>query len=316
MQCSSVTDSTSTTRACCSCSDSTLCPFSLDDDLLKTSDPFGYCGVAATNVGCPRDDTTCRALAAGCGVSLYDVNDRDGDEHCDEWDVREGSCNACRQPAWCDDVDADDWIDRYHGTDYIWARGNIGRGTRQCKYKSEQKATWMSAMRARYEKRRRDGYDQVWLWNEVNFYSDPEDDLKHILWARLIGFVVFRNIARDEDLGHVRNLVAHLSTLPGGRDVPIFAMNVQGNDGIESTDLDSEWWEPTRRVDLTAPPFNLELVLPFPPPPSPPPKPPTSPPSYCQNWCERNAKPWSHKCALFKGCVACPACLPANASAG
>ena len=295
----------------------TLCPIWLDEDTSKKTDPFGYCGMTAKDLTCHRNDSTCRALGAGCGVSLYDVTGRDDSGHCDEKDIREGRCTACQQLAWCDDsLTAEEWMDSYYGSDFIRARGNIGRGTRQCKFKGAQKESWLAAMRARYETRRRNGDDGAWQWNEVNFYTDPEDDLKHILWKNLIGFVVFRNLDRDEGNEEfedsyprrVQKLAAHLRALPGGKDVPIFAMSVQQMHGTW-TNVEPEWWEPTRSIDLTAPPFNLEHVPPLefaPPPLTSPPATPS--PEICRHWCHENTKSWSHKCAHFVHCAVCVPC--------
>ena len=110
VQCMSTTDSFTSTRVCCMCSDQNNCPyrnFWLDQ-----------------NVYCDEPCTTqrCKQLAAGCSASLFDLsgqaNGGDGSwrvgqraqtdwmtDSCSQWDISSGNCDVCREPYWCSHQD-------------------------------------------------------------------------------------------------------------------------------------------------------------------------------------------------------------------
>ena len=63
----------------------------------------GYCAAAIAKAGfC---DDTCKALEAGCGISVAQAtNKRDwGGQACDSDEVMDGECELCTQPLWCYD---------------------------------------------------------------------------------------------------------------------------------------------------------------------------------------------------------------------
>lgn len=138
VQCTSVSDSCSTTRACCACSESFFCPFKVEDGWSDS----GYCH-APCNAGDAEGQTKCKQLAAGCGVSVFDATTNWGWDRCSERQVLDGDCDLCEEPLWCDDPSdfgfagsvngPEDWLDQFY-------RKDMGRavGSRQCKFKNSQ----------------------------------------------------------------------------------------------------------------------------------------------------------------------------------
>jgi len=241
VQCASVTDSCTSTRACCACSDPTLCPFTN----FETTNS-GYC-----DDPCKEDDSTCKQLAAGCGVSVFDASQNWGSQQCSQESIKTGECELCKIPMWCDnpafDVnDADDWMRLFHDKD-----GGRAAGSRQCKWRNTQKHQFVETMRARYSKRKYDVFDHVNLWNEVNFYVGPGDaSLKHVLWRNLIGLMFVRTYGDVDDLRNIRKLRTHFRSL--GAEIPMFVVDAEG---LGET---IDWWYPNEKVNLRAAPYNLE----------------------------------------------------------
>jgi len=261
VQCAAVTDSSTTTRACCACSDPFLCPFH-----NFPRDDAGYCGTP-----CQPYDTNCKRLAAGCGASVFDVSHNWGTQRCNEHQIRSGQCDLCKQPLWCDDPgnsfgfgggvkEGADWMRLFNKED-----GGKAVGSRQCKWKSSQKQTFIDTMRLRYASRmQQGGFDFCNLWNEVNFYVGPGDGgLKHKLWKNLIGLLYIRTSGDVDDWNRMHELQRHFAGL--GVVLPMFAINGEGlvkkSDGGPPVEV-TEWWDPNIQVDILSPPYNLELVQP------------------------------------------------------
>jgi hypothetical protein len=126
-QCMAVTDSFTTTRVCCTCSDVNHCPF----NHFVPESALTECNDAHTN-NC--SSALCRQLAAGCGPSLYDLagaanggwghtNTDWGSGACDADALRHGRCDACHRPYWCDDEDDGSADVADHGLDSVTIRG-------------------------------------------------------------------------------------------------------------------------------------------------------------------------------------------------
>lgn len=88
VQCMATTDSSTSTRACCACGEERFCPF----DNFQ-SDNNGYCHDCTHSA-------TCRQLAAGCGISVFDVSTGWGDQQCSREEIAEGKCALCTRPLW------------------------------------------------------------------------------------------------------------------------------------------------------------------------------------------------------------------------
>ena len=276
VQCMSVTDCMTSTRACCSCSDPWYCPWPGYTEL--GFDPGGYCSFDAPGGKCMDD--TCKALAAGCGVSLYDLGNQAnglgggqwgrpgntdwGDQACNQQDVQSGNCGVCRSPMWCDDENTtlgnwgsirtpQEWIDEFFDRD-----GGEYFGVRQCRYKGSQHDLFLRTMERRFEERHKLPFD--WLgrqhdhannWNEVNMYVDKDDPrLAEVVYRNLLGIVYVRPPygewpkQRDE----VRWLRAHWRSI--GVQVPIFAMDAEELEKVQK-------WTPGSLVDLLDPAYNF-----------------------------------------------------------
>jgi len=260
-QCAAVTDSSSTTRACCACSDPALCPF-----WNYPRDDAGYCGTP-----CDEDDDNCKKLAAGCGASVFDVSTNWGAQRCDEQMIRSGHCDLCKQPLWCDDPGnpfgfgsaikgPEEWMHMFNKQD-----GGKAVGSRQCRWKSSQKQTFIDTMRTRYVARGElHGFDFCNLWNEVNFYVGPGDGgVKHKFWNNLMGLLYVRTSGDENDWNRMHQLHHHFAGL--GVSVPMFAINGEGlvkeSDGGPPVEV-LEWWDPNMPVDILSPPYNFERVMP------------------------------------------------------
>ena len=279
VQCMSVTDSFTSARACCTCNDRQNCPFQTFT-WWGFEDP-GYCEMSADS--CTSD--VCKQLAAGCGVNLFDIagqanvawawqEDRVGregstdwlDQSCTENEVASGMCPLCTVPMWCDDPDSsigfkssirtpEDWIDEFFDRD-----GGPAYGARQCKYKPDQRKTFVDTMNLRFTRRSQlpidfygRHYDHANTWNEVNMYVDPDQAaLAQLLWDNLIGLVFVRTAGDDDELSAMRNLAAHWREL--GRDVPMFAMDAEELETVTK-------WQPGKTVNLLTPEYNLHQIF-------------------------------------------------------
>ena len=263
VQCMSVTDSFTSARVCCTCSDRWNCPWNVDYNERV------YCDEPCTT-------QTCRQLSAGCGISLFDMagaanggwrvgrrGQTDwGDERCDQASVEAGTCNLCKEPVWCDDssdfgfngsiATPEDWMTEFFDND-----GGRAYGSRQCKWKPSQKSQFVDTIKLRFTRR----VDTPWPdqdhanpWNEVNFYVDDEGRLEQAMWDSLVGLVYVRTAGNEYELTKMRELAAHWQTL--GYDVPMFAMNAEDVDG--SID---DWHPDELPIDLLQPPFSLEQIF-------------------------------------------------------
>lgn len=286
VQCLAVTDSSSSTRACCACADPNFCPF----DNFPQRDS-GYC--RAEPSGCIEGSAgeRCRQLAAGCGVSVYDASGHANqfdpfmganvgmpsgvswrEQQCSREQISSGQCGLCTRPLWCNDEQDDrdgfgfasapifgvrtpeQWLRLFYDRD-----GGRAMGSRQCKWKRSQKASWLQTIIARNKRRAAHPidkwghhYDHAQTWNEVNFYVGQGDDgLAIDLWHALQGLLYVRNAGNDADLENLRRLRAHLKAL--GRDVPLFAVNAEAVETVR-------WWRSDVMVDLTQSPYNLEVL--------------------------------------------------------
>jgi len=281
VQCMSVSDSFTSSRACCNCQDGNWCPYGrwwhVPDDVY-CNDNRGD----STNVSCTSD--TCRQLAAGCGVSLYDIsgqaNGGNGDwfigrwgntdwsEHgCDPQEIADGRCEVCTQPYWCDDdgdkstrfglkgtiTTPEQWMEEFFDRD-----GGPALGARQCKWKNSQTRAFVDTIRARIQRRptlQDPNNDHANPWNEVNMYVDPEGVLAQKLFDNLLGLMYVRTYGNDYEYNKMQELAAHWRDL--GHDVPMFAM------GAEDCDIFSiRAWDPNQAVNLTLPPYSLAQVAP------------------------------------------------------
>ena len=149
MQCLSTADSSSSTRACCTCNEQRFCPFR-NGGMLRGKQDAGYCGVP-----CGYNDANCKALAAGCGVSVVDASQNWGGQQF-EWDIAHGQCNLCREPLWCNAEGSssfgfngavqgdDDWWEMFGTSD-----GGLFKGSRQCKWKPSQQQEFIGSIRRR-----------------------------------------------------------------------------------------------------------------------------------------------------------------------
>lgn len=284
-----MSDSFTSTRVCCTCSDPWHCPF---NDF--STDESVYCDAEC-------DSAECRQLAAGCGASLYAIagqvhapgaeggvgggfgaDDGDGMHACDRDQVEGGACAMCRAPYWCDADGAgassggvnstafggaagyydrvhtpSQWVDAFVGRD-----GGDVRGVRQCKWQPSQKATFLRTIRARYAHheasahgRWRSTWEAANSWNEVNMYIDPRNGtLARTLWDNLLGLVYIRSAGNAYELTKLRELAAHWRQL--GRDVPMFAMDAEPLSGS------LEYWNSKHPpVDLESPPYSLVQIF-------------------------------------------------------
>lgn len=278
VQCMAVSDCFTSTRVCCTCSDLMNCPyngFGQNYDL--------YCDEPCT-------DETCMQLAAGCGVSLFDLagkaNGGDGSHrigrsgqtqwnghHCSKHQVASGSCGMCEQPYWCDDqsdathaafgpdagriTTAVAWADEFYNRD-----GGTAYGARQCRWKRSQKDTFVASIRERYRRRKRDGlnqhsdnHDHMNQWNEVNMYVDTNGQLAHTLWDSLLGLVFVRTAGNEYERQKMRELARHWRRL--GHEIPTFEMSAEPVNG------DILHWREDERVDLLQPPYSLVELPPL-----------------------------------------------------
>ena len=271
VQCLSVTDSSSSTRACCACADPNLCPFRH----FEQADS-GYCGAP-----CGDHDNTCKQLAAGCGASVWDIAGRSneggrvalglrswdewGDQECSQEEISQGDCDLCKRPLWCESY-RDDWniSTPQQWMDAFWQRdaGNA-LGARQCKWKPSQRDMFIATSRLRHTERLKlplewgytDGthFDYANTWNEVSIYAHPGDNRqKRLMFRNLIGILYLRTSGNDADLRNVRALHQHWKQL--GQDVPMFAVSAEPMDEVDS-------WRPNHNVDLRDAPYNLEQIF-------------------------------------------------------
>ena len=271
VQCLSVTDSSSSTRACCACADPNLCPF---NNFEQTDS--GYCGAP-----CGDHDHTCKQLAAGCGASVWDIAGRAneggrvglgmrswdewGDQECSQEEIWGGDCGLCKRPLWCDSY-RDDWniSTAQQWMDAFWQRdGGEAFGGRQCKWKPSQRGMFIATSRLRHTERLKlplewgfsggAHFDYASTWNEVNIYVHPGDNRQQrLMFRNLIGILHLRTSGNDEDLRNVRALHQHWKQL--GQDVPMFAVSAEPMDKVEN-------WGPNENVDLRDAPYNLEQIF-------------------------------------------------------
>jgi len=259
VQCLSVTDKTTLSRACCACGDSAQCPFGPNYEHRKDS---GYCGLP-----CAAGDKKCRQLAVGCGVSVFDATNfmgynTWGPQTCSQEQIASGQCDLCTQPMWCDDPSSSfgwegvirtprDWIDEFLGRDgdkRAW-------GIRQCMWKPSQRDRFvatvaelhMAYQRGRIKARQHN------LWNEVSVYVEAAFGPQQEKFATSIaGFVLFRNLgANRDDLVRYHAMKQHLKSF--GLEVPIFEITVEGEDRIDL-------WKPGVPVNLLDRQYSLKAI--------------------------------------------------------
>ncbi|KAL1507971.1 hypothetical protein AB1Y20_007575 [Prymnesium parvum] len=256
VQCTSTTDSSTTTRSCCTCKEERYCPF---QDVGSRIDS-GYC-----HGPCRPDDNLCRQLAAGCGVSVADAHFNWGEERCSQGEILGGTCDLCRQPLWCDDANGFGFNGSIKGPEEWWDMfgyrdGGFFKGSRQCKWKPSQMKQWIGSMRERYLRIKKHGYnrDEPGLWNEVNIYSDFAS--ASVMMRNLLGLVFIRG-GGDEDPWHssgteldrtrLREIRDHWRTL--GVEVPIFELSLEHWSELKH-------WNTSGTVDLTSKEFNLQYM--------------------------------------------------------
>lgn len=284
VQCMAVADAFTSTRACCSCDDPFHCPF--NGFKYSGINPGGYCAFGSDG-SCVDDN--CRALAAGCGVSLFDLagesnckNDgangfwaicgREGvtdwgNQACSENDVRSGNCDVCRSPMWCDDSETslgnwgsvrtpDEWIEEFWDRD-----GGTHFGVRQCRFKRTQREFFFRTMKQRFVRRQQleldwsDRHnDHANAWNEINMYVDPNtNDLGTHLFNAFLGLIYVRTSGESKQLDTIRSIAAHWRAL--GKDVPIFAVNAEELEQVKI-------WTPGVLVDLLHPVYDFQQLEP------------------------------------------------------
>ena len=210
VQCLAPTDSNAASRSCCACFEPKNCPFQLIDPHNS-----GYC-----QTPCAEQDDTCKLLAAGCGYNLRDLGNFDFVAEyrgCSSSEVRDGSCELCKQPAWCIDSS---WPSPYGGpiSPREWSERftNHGAQLHGCKFKREQKSEFIEASRAHYARRGSECCD----WNKVTMYVGPHDGgLQAALMRSLVGLVDFHG-----DGARLRGIQQHLLRL-GLREVPVFSLH-------------------------------------------------------------------------------------------
>mmetsp|Transcript_17218 Transcript_17218/g.36450 ORF Transcript_17218/g.36450 Transcript_17218/m.36450 type:complete len:553 (-) Transcript_17218:142-1800(-) len=257
VQCLSVTDKTTLSRVCCACGDDSQCPF-FDFPFTLTSE---YC-----QLPCPKDDSVCRQLAAGCGVSVFDAVDalHDavwGPQTCSREEIATGMCDLCMQPMWCHDPSPFGWAGAIESS-IEWMHefaGNDGDaralGIRQCVWKPNQLGKFQESVAALHQAYQAGSIapGEHNLWNEVNVYADPDDHEQQRAFARAIaGFVVFRNLGfGKDDVNKYRQMKQHLATL--GVDVPIYQVTVEAEGSIEL-------WTPGQQVEILQDPYSLEVI--------------------------------------------------------
>ena len=266
MMCAAVTDSSATTRSCCTCYETRFCPFYEGGSLTRTDS--GYC-----NAGhCAANDENCKQLAAGCGVSVWAAWDESQWHTCSEADIATAKSDMCKQPLWCDDgantfgwspgiKDAEAWWREFGyadgrgngitNGDWWWDRQFFG--ARQCMWKRSQKQQFVDTVRKAASVYKVQGYsrDEPGLWNEVNMYYGPDDtETAAVMWRNLIGLVYIRD-GIPIDKTRLFQLRDHFRQL--GREVPIFKLGME-----RWGDLDN--WDLHTNIDLTADPFSLELL--------------------------------------------------------
>ena len=277
VQCMSTTDRFTTSRVCCECSDHWNCPYwnyqKPRSSYCRTTDHHG-CG----------NDTVCKQLAAGCSANLFDIAGQAnggngqgivgrpggtnwGEQSCSEDDVRDGECNLCKQPLWCDDPGSstgykgrintpEAWLDEFFDRD-----GGTQFGVRQCVWKPSQKETFVSSVRGRFTRRAQipldwdhNHPDHAHTWNEVNMYVAPGDesnDLAQRMWNNLLGIVYLRTAGDADEWTMAKRLAARFKSLGG--EVPVFKVN---GEIIEKVN----WWNPVTRVNLLDPEYDFVQV--------------------------------------------------------
>ena len=244
-QCASVVDSNSANRACCACQDQRwynhACPFGN----FPQSDA-GYCETACHN----SSDATCKQLKAGCGVNLWEVR-----FFCNREEILNQECHQCGVPDWCSE-DGNPWTEYYKAqTPRQWLSKFAGQapGIRQCKWKPSQKQTFVEAARLYYSHNQRHPDQSVALENEVNFYvGEGDDGASRALMDSLIGLVIFRTTAVDDDLASLRLLRDKFLQL--GKALPIFALT------NERPGEHGHWNYDVPITNLEQSPYQLELV--------------------------------------------------------
>lgn len=277
VQCMSVTDRFTTSRVCCQCSDPLNCPFY---DFGTPNPP--YCNANEAD-GC-GDDALCKQLAAGCGVSLYDLanqaNGLDGRGHfgrpgntdwgadaCDEGQILRGECGLCKVPLWCDDEQTSPGFKGTINTSTKWVEhffdrdGGAHLGVRQCVWKPSQKQMFVETMNARFKEReklprawdgRRDEHANV--WNEVSMYVKPNDRaLAQLMWDNLLGVVFLRSVGTDDEEADIQELVSKWRDL--GTDVPMFRLTAEDKNHVRLWHVD----EPVDLTDRNT--YNLEDMV-------------------------------------------------------
>lgn len=270
VQCSAVTDSTATSRACCACYDRTVCPWW---GMPETDS--GYCNTVDlgddVGVGCAAGDENCKHLAAACGVSLYDVAGHDGsrlDESdlCSRDEVISGSCDLCTRPVWCFDEAQQardghsawgmsgqirtprDWMDEFAGDDHA----GKSVGARQCMWKRSQRELFIDTMRLHFTEFKNGEFWSKNLWNEVSVYVGPNDGgASQILTRDLVGLLFVRGLGTDWELQQLRRIADHFRTL--GKELPIYTLTTEPENRVNS-------WDPGHPVDLREEPYWLEVL--------------------------------------------------------
>ena len=280
MQCMGVTDSFTSARVCCTCHDHApgQCPWA---DWPQGDET--YCNDGPGVDSCTTD--RCKQLAAGCGVSLFDLTGHAnqgwrvgaqghtswGANTCTRGEVVGGECDACTVPYWCSDDEGDGHdIGGYYGrvrTAEQWINAFFDRdggdqyGSRQCRMKPSQKQLFIDTIRLRYQRRVTDprasqnwDHDHANTWNEVNAFVDGSGELAQALWSNLLGIVYLRTSGENQDLQTIQSLTAHWREL--GVDVPMFRLSA------ESVWGNIEHWDPDHRIDLMDDSYSLEQIDP------------------------------------------------------
>lgn len=264
MQCASTSDSSSTTRACCTCNERRYCPFPNGRRFSRTDN--GYCSGP-----CRNEDRRCMQLAAGCGVSVADAAQNWGAQRCSEQSIARGECDLCRHPMWCNDSSgfgfngtiksADDWWRAFGISD-----GGRFKGSRQCKWKPSQKQQFIETVRKRAIERQLWAGPYPWvenpqpgLWNEVNMYVGPSDEMPALMWRNLVGLGFIRggdtehptSIGTKLDRTHLQKIRDHWRRL--GTEVPIIELSMEHWARVDH-------WDKGSFVNLSHQPYNIAYM--------------------------------------------------------
>ena len=295
MQCASVIDANTANRVCCMCHEAFACPRGFNvgasgqycEDVCEASE-VGVCdeskctsegndccapaelgdqmacasgftpkflnqscwGFSHATFTCCRSDweasSLCKQLRAGCGVNLHDG--MMGQGGCSSLGVLSGQCGACKKPYWCDDLlgtsSSEAWVNRFYYQ---------GTGINQCAWKPNQRDTFVQTARdylARWQQS--PDYSMLTIENEVNIYVGlGAPGVEAALLDSLVGFFYSRTTGNLAQLAQIQQLQARFATL--GKPLPIFAVTTERHQSLEL-------WDPSLPLDLTAAPYNLDII--------------------------------------------------------